>query len=155
MKNIIVILSVVNLSNCASLDTQLIETEWRICASVSSVSLVQIVAFAWSAPSHYLNHRRNDLQWNFNQNSYIFIEENAFEKVVCKMAAILSRPHGNNRCHLLHQGIIWWSFREGERFAGHLVSTGARSPTMRVNNLDRHPPGSNGNRLGTRWYDIF
>ena len=35
---------------------------------------------------------RNKLQWNFNRNSYIFIQENAFENVVWKMAAILSRP---------------------------------------------------------------
>ena len=32
------------------------------------------------------------LQWNLKQNSYIFIQENAFENVVWKMAAILSRP---------------------------------------------------------------
>ena len=35
---------------------------------------------------------RNKLQWNFNRNSNIFIQENAFESVVCKKAAILSRP---------------------------------------------------------------
>ena len=29
---------------------------------------------------------------NFNTNSYIFIHENAFENVLCEMAAILSRP---------------------------------------------------------------
>ena len=34
----------------------------------------------------------NKLQWNRNRNSYIFIEENAFQIVVLKMAAILSRP---------------------------------------------------------------
>ena len=34
----------------------------------------------------------NKLQWNFNQSSYIFIQEYAFENVVRKMAAILSRP---------------------------------------------------------------
>ena len=34
----------------------------------------------------------NKLQWNFNRNSYIFIQENPFETVVWKMAAILSRP---------------------------------------------------------------
>ena len=34
----------------------------------------------------------NKLQWNFNQNSNIFIQENAFESVVCEMAAMLSRP---------------------------------------------------------------
>ena len=29
---------------------------------------------------------------NFNRNVHIFIQENAFENVVCKMASILSRP---------------------------------------------------------------
>ena len=32
------------------------------------------------------------LQWNLNRNSYIFIQESAFENVVWKMAAMLSRP---------------------------------------------------------------
>ena len=55
---------------------------------------------AWSAPSHYQNQcwnivnktLRNKLQWNFNRNSNIFIQENVFESVVCGKAAILSRP---------------------------------------------------------------
>ena len=34
----------------------------------------------------------NKLQWNLNRNLYIFIQENAFENVVWKMAAIMSRP---------------------------------------------------------------
>ena len=34
----------------------------------------------------------NKLQWNVNQNSEFFIQENAFEKVVWKMSAILSWP---------------------------------------------------------------
>ena len=50
-------------------------------------------------PSHYLNqcsnivnlNLRNKLQWNLKQNSYIFIQENASENIVCRMAAILSR----------------------------------------------------------------
>ena len=54
----------------------------------------------WSAPSHYLNQcwnivnwaLRNKLQGNFNRNSYIFTQENAFQDVVWKMAAILSQP---------------------------------------------------------------
>ena len=33
------------------------------------------------------------LQWKFNRNSYIFIQEPTFENVVWKMAAILSQPH--------------------------------------------------------------
>ena len=34
----------------------------------------------------------NKLNWNLNRNVYVFIQENAFENVVWKMAAILSRP---------------------------------------------------------------
>ena len=34
----------------------------------------------------------NKLQWNVNWNSYIFIQENAFENVVWEMEAILSQP---------------------------------------------------------------
>ena len=34
----------------------------------------------------------NKFQWNFNLNSNIFIQENAFDNVVWKMVAILSRP---------------------------------------------------------------
>ena len=53
-----------------------------------------------AAASHYLNQcwnivkwtPGNNIQWNFDQNSYIFIQWNAFENVVWKMAAILSRP---------------------------------------------------------------
>ena len=33
----------------------------------------------------------NKLQWNFDQNTNIFIHENASEIIVCEMAAILSR----------------------------------------------------------------
>ena len=35
---------------------------------------------------------RNKLQWIFYRYSIIFIQENAFENVVCEMASILSRP---------------------------------------------------------------
>ena len=55
---------------------------------------------AWTAPSHYLNQcwnivnwtLGNKLQWNFNWNLNIFVQENAFENVVCEMGSILSRP---------------------------------------------------------------
>ena len=51
-------------------------------------------------PSHYLNQCLNIVNWtlsnklqrNFNWNSNIFIEENTFENVIWKMAAILSQP---------------------------------------------------------------
>ena len=35
---------------------------------------------------------RNQIQWNFNRNSYIFIQENSFRYVVYEMSAILFRP---------------------------------------------------------------
>ena len=49
---------------------------------------------------HYLTQCRNianwnpgnKLQWNLNQNLHIFIQENAYENVIWKMAATLSRP---------------------------------------------------------------
>ena len=55
---------------------------------------------AWKEPSHYLNQcqnivnltLRNKLQWNFNRYSNIFIQENPFQNVIWKMAAILSQP---------------------------------------------------------------
>ena len=43
----------------------------------------------------------NRLQWNLNRNSYIFIQENAFENVVYEMAAIFSRLQFVN-------GFKWW-----------------------------------------------
>ena len=53
---------------------------------------------------HYLNQcwnivnwtLGNKLQWDLYQNLNIFIQENAFENVVWKMAAILSRPQCDN-----------------------------------------------------------
>ena len=53
-----------------------------------------------SAPSHYPNqcwnivnsNLKDKFQLNLKQNSYIFIQENAFENVICEMASILSQP---------------------------------------------------------------
>ena len=55
---------------------------------------------AWSVPSHYLNQcwnivnwtLSNKFQWNCYRNSNIFSQENAFENVLWKMAAIMPRP---------------------------------------------------------------
>ena len=52
------------------------------------------------SPSHYMyqcwnnvnSNLRNKLQWNLKRNSCIFVQENAFEYVVCEIASILSRP---------------------------------------------------------------
>ena len=47
---------------------------------------------------------RNKLQWNFNQNTKLFIQENASENIVCEMAAIFSRGRWVNSpcCMLLY-----------------------------------------------------
>ena len=69
-------------------------------------ALVQIMACRlYSAPSHYLNQcwiivnwtLRNKLKRNFNQNTKLFIHENASENIVCEMAAILSRGRRDKR----------------------------------------------------------
>ena len=71
-------------------------THWgrvtHICVSKLTTILVQI--------SHFPNQcwrivnwtPGNKLQWNFSQNSYIFIQENALQNVTCEMAVVLS-PH--------------------------------------------------------------
>ena len=50
----------------------------------------------------------NIFEWNSNQNTTIFTQENAFENVVCKMA-ILSRSQCDNYSGALHR-IEWHSF---------------------------------------------
>ena len=49
---------------------------------------------------------RNKLQWNFNQNSNIFIQENAFENVICEMTSILSRSQCVNRKRENQYGLV-------------------------------------------------
>ena len=71
----------------------------HICVSELSQQWCRKWLVTWSAPSHYLNHcwiivdwaLKNKIQWNSNQNTKLFIHENAFENVVCEMTAILSR----------------------------------------------------------------
>ena len=79
-------------------------THWgrvtHICISKPYHHWIRQWPVAWRAPSHHLNQCwyivnwtfRIFLQWNFNQNSDIFIQENAFVSIVCEMSANLSRP---------------------------------------------------------------
>ena len=88
--------------------------------------------FAYSAPSHYLNQRwvidnwnlKNTFQWNFYQNAKIFIHENAFENVVCEMAAILSKGRwGKSLFKIDKSGDEWirvcWCFKQAKSFIGN------------------------------------
>ena len=80
---------------------------------------------------------RNKLQWNFNQYSNIFIQENAFENVVCEMASILSRLQCvkadnlvsmKTRCFKLVISCLmttwWWWSRGISRYSIESVSVG-------------------------------
>ena len=75
-----------------------------------------------TVPSYYLNQcwdivnqtLGNKLQWNLNQNLWIFIQVNAFEYVVWKMAAILSRPQCGEILRQLYNypSIIYLTLKE-------------------------------------------
>ena len=79
------------------------------------------------------------LQRNFNQNSYIFIQESAFENVVWKMAAIFSRPQCVNQSlndyylSTLRMGLVevislrWWEHMYAIAAAG-LATQGTVAP---------------------------
>ena len=59
----------------------------------SDYGLVQIwhQAIIWTnAGNIVVWSLRNKIQWNVDRNPNIVIQENAFENVICKMAAILS-----------------------------------------------------------------
>ena len=71
-------------------------THWGLVTQIS----ISKLTVAWLAPSHYLNQccntvnltLRNKFQRIIDQNSNLFIQENAFEYVIWKMTAILSLP---------------------------------------------------------------
>ena len=58
--------------------------ELTIIGSDNGLSPGRCQAIIWNSDGILLN-------WNFNRNSYIFIQENAFENVVWEMTAILSQ----------------------------------------------------------------
>ena len=64
---------------------------------------------SWSVPSHYLNQYcniinrtlGNKFSWNLKGDSYIFIQENVFERIIRKWLAILFQPQGVKLYNLL------------------------------------------------------
>ena len=79
----------------------------HICVCESDQHRFRQWLVAYSAPSHYLNQcwiiinwtLRNDFQWNFDQKTNVFIQEIAFENVVCQSGTTKWN-------HYLNQ---WWS----------------------------------------------
>ena len=84
-------------------DTKLDLTHWGRVTHICLSKLTNIDSdngLSPDRPSHYRNQcwrivdwsLGNNLQWNLNQNIQSFIQENAFENAVWKMAANLCRP---------------------------------------------------------------
>ena len=94
----------------------------HICVSESGQHCFRQWLVTYSAPSHCLNQcwviiiwtHMNKVQWNFHQNIKLFIHENAFESIVCKMAAIMSCGSGksNSSITLYFLSITGCSSRE-------------------------------------------
>ena len=89
----------------------------HICVSESRQHGFRKWLVAYSAPSHYLNQccfivnwpARSKLQWNFNQNTKVFIREIASENIVCGVAIVLSGGRWvklQNCPIVLHR--MWW-----------------------------------------------
>ena len=111
----------------------LIEAEWRIFTQIKCMLLVN-----WTI--------RNTFQWNFNRNPHIFIQENAAENVVWKMAGILSRLQcvkwqNESTQSTVYIFMIWFNIRQGPSGpSGPRGATGFAGPTG--------PPGPNTGRIG-------
>ena len=70
--------------------TQICVNNLTIISSDNGLSPHRRQAIIWTdAGILLIPPLRNQIQWNLNQNSHLFIQENALENTVCKMAAIL------------------------------------------------------------------
>ena len=67
--------------------------QWTESALVQIMACRLLGAKPLFKPSWFLVNwtLRNKLQWIFNRNTKLFIQENASENIACEMAAILSR----------------------------------------------------------------
>ena len=84
--------------------THICVSDLTLIGSDNGLSLGRRQAIIWTNVGILLiGTLRNKLQWNFNRNSDISIQENAFESVVCEMAAFLSRPQCVNSIPALVQ----------------------------------------------------
>ena len=66
-------------------------------------------AIIWNGWNIVKSKLRNNIYWNLKRNSYIFIQEDAFQNVVSEMAVILSRPQCVKlySCFVLLGFVIW------------------------------------------------
>ena len=73
---------------------------WVSIGSDNGLSPVRHRAITWTNADIILIGSL--LKWNFNRNTKLFIHENAFEDVICKMVAILSRGDELNAVDIRH-----------------------------------------------------
>ena len=91
-------------SLCFSI-AQFCEAEWctyacKLDRSVASHYLIQ----CWHIANQSL---RKKSQWNLYQNRWLFVDQNAFVTVVCKMAAILFQPQCLNGKIIPKRYTVW------------------------------------------------
>ena len=91
-------------SSALAMELSLFCTNRSIWCHKSWSILVQVMAFCWTLPSHYLNQClhlqwtfRNRLQWNLHPNTKLGSQDYAFENIICKMSAFLSRSQCVNQ----------------------------------------------------------
>ena len=65
---------------------------WVIIGSGNGFALLRSQAIAWTNDDWTTEPNGNNLEWNLNETTTIFMQENEFEKMVCRVAAILSPP---------------------------------------------------------------
>ena len=122
---------------------------------------------AWhlaKGPSHYLNKcwnivnwtLWNKLQWNLNQNEYIFFQANAFRNVVWKMAAILSQLQSVNWLKADWWHMVSWKTGSGNGFlpALHQAITSTGTWTN-ADILSIEPSGTNLNETTMKIQKFF
>ena len=78
--------------------THICVSKLTIIGSDNGLSPGLLQAIIWTNAEILFIGPLEKLQWNLNQNSYVFIQENVIERVDCEMAAILSGPQWVKLC---------------------------------------------------------
>ena len=97
-----------------------------VCIHPVSIEICQINYFEVEKKLN-LNKCRNivnwtlRVQWNFNKNSHVFIQEITFENVICEMAGMLSRPQCVKEKVILVAWLI--TYRNYGSHSGHRLNS--------------------------------
>ena len=100
----------INMPRDLIINTALTHWDWVTHMCVTNLAIIcseNGLSPSWSTPSHYLNQYWQMVDWTLKKktsrrNSCIFTQQNPFQNVVWKMAAILSGPHCINNMAILY-----------------------------------------------------